>query len=678
MAQMPRVDVKFDSFPLKGGLDLHTPTLSLKPGFARTAQNWECSISGGYSRIPGYERYDGRTSPSSATYTALVLSTSSGLTVGDGVNGQTSGATATVAYIDGTTVALTKVTGTFVVSENFRKNPATVIGTVSTVSPLITDQVTIATYTNAAASIYRSDIGTVGGAACSGGVLGVFLLNGTVYAWRNNAAASAATLWKATTGGWTQVTFGYELSYTAGVGTAPADGATITKGAVSAVVRRTVITSGGSTFAGSSGKFIIDAPTGGNFSAGAFTAGVSATCSGAQTAISFAQSGRHEVVIGNAGLGVRAYGADGANRAYEFDGTTMVPISTGFSPDTPTHVAVHKKYLFLSMAASVEKSAAGYPYDWSGFTGAAEFAVSETVTGFLIMPGSSGTAALAILSTNVVNILYGTSASDWNLIELGHLGVGSVAYAAKALNQSFIYSALGVVALEAVQAYGNFIGNSLTLNLRSFVQARRTAVTDALINREKSQYRVFYNDGYGLFCTIVNGTMLGAMPVVYPNPVSCACNGPAVNGSEVSYFGSTNGMVYRMDIGTSFDGAAIDYSLTLNFASQGSDRIRKRYRKAVFEVQGTSYVQFSAGYSLAYGVESIASTTQSTTTTGVYWDQFTWDQFTWDGRAVAPNYLSLEGSAENISLLIEGSSALWSSFTVNSVTLHYTPRRIIR
>jgi hypothetical protein len=678
MQKLPRVDVKFDSFPLKGGLDLHTPTLELKPGYARTAQNFECSVNGGYSRIPGYERYDGRVSPTAATYTALVLSTTAGLTVGDGVNGATSGATATVAYIDGTTVVLTKTTGTFSVAENFRKNPTTVIGTVTTVSPTITDQVTNATYTEAAADIYRADITAVGGASCSGSVLGVFVYNGTVYAWRNNAAATAATLWRASGSGWTQITFKYELRYTAGAGSAPAEGATITKGAVSAVVRRVVITSGGSTFAGSSGKIIIDAPTGGSFSAGAFTAGITATCSGAETAITFNPTGRHEVVIGNAGLGVRAYGADGANRSYEFDGTTVVPIDTGFSPDQPTHVSVHKKRLFLAMAASAETSAAGYPYDWSGFTGAAEFAVSQTVTGFLIMPGSSGTAALAILSTDVVNILYGTSSSDWNLVELGHLGVGSVAYAARALNQSYIYSALGVVSLEAVQAYGNFIGNSLTLNLRSFVQARRTSVTDSLINREKSQYRVFYSDGYGLFCTIVNGTFIGAMPVLFPNPVKCACNGAAVNGTEVSYFGSTNGMVYQMDIGTSFDGAAISYSLELNFDAQGSDRIRKRYRKAVFEVQGTSYVQFSAGYSLAYGVESIASTTAASATSGVYWDQFTWDHFTWDGRAIAPTFLSLEGSAENISVLIEGSTALWPTFTINSITLHYTPRRIIR
>jgi hypothetical protein len=38
----------------------------------------------------------------------------------------------------------------------------------------------------------------------------------------------------------------------------------------------------------------------------------------------------------------------------------------------------------------------------------------------------------------------------------------------------------------------------------------------------------------------------------------------------------------------------------------------------------------------------------------------------------------LEGSAENISVRIEGNSACGATFTINSVTLHYTPRRIIR
>ena len=45
--------VKYDLIRMNGGLDLVTPTLSLPPGVARDALNFEASITGGYTRIAG-------------------------------------------------------------------------------------------------------------------------------------------------------------------------------------------------------------------------------------------------------------------------------------------------------------------------------------------------------------------------------------------------------------------------------------------------------------------------------------------------------------------------------------------------------------------------------------------------------------------------------------------------
>ena len=56
-----------------GGLDLTTPSLALQPGALRDSLNFECSQAGGYARIAGYERYDGQTSPSGATYTTAAF-----------------------------------------------------------------------------------------------------------------------------------------------------------------------------------------------------------------------------------------------------------------------------------------------------------------------------------------------------------------------------------------------------------------------------------------------------------------------------------------------------------------------------------------------------------------------------------------------------------------------------
>jgi len=79
--------VQYDLIRLGGGLDQVTPTLSLKPGIARRATNFECSITGGYSRIAGYERFDGHESPSDAIYSILVCTLSATVTVGVTVTG---------------------------------------------------------------------------------------------------------------------------------------------------------------------------------------------------------------------------------------------------------------------------------------------------------------------------------------------------------------------------------------------------------------------------------------------------------------------------------------------------------------------------------------------------------------------------------------------------------------
>jgi hypothetical protein len=49
--------------PFPGGLDLTTPDLRLQPGALRDCLNYECGQFGGYTRIQGYERFDGHASP---------------------------------------------------------------------------------------------------------------------------------------------------------------------------------------------------------------------------------------------------------------------------------------------------------------------------------------------------------------------------------------------------------------------------------------------------------------------------------------------------------------------------------------------------------------------------------------------------------------------------------------
>src|SRR5258708_8273506 len=57
--------------PFPGGLDLTTPALRLPPGALRDCLNFEVAEFGGYRRVDGYERVDGRAAPSAASYTII-------------------------------------------------------------------------------------------------------------------------------------------------------------------------------------------------------------------------------------------------------------------------------------------------------------------------------------------------------------------------------------------------------------------------------------------------------------------------------------------------------------------------------------------------------------------------------------------------------------------------------
>jgi hypothetical protein len=680
MDQLPQV--RYDQIRMVGGLDQITPTLSLSPGVVRRAANFECSLNGGYTRIAGYERFDGRPNPSDARYNVLTCTLTGTVAVGDTVTGYTSAATGKVIAVDGGNIVITRETGTFVFGEGLMVSMANV-GTINAIAGTVADGLLDATYKSLAAADYRASIAAVPG---SGSVRGVLFYDGNVYAWRNNAGGTAAVMHKSSGSGWTAVTFGKELSFTGGTGEI-FDGQTVT-GATSGatgVVSRVVLQSGTWGAGTAAGRLILSSTT------GTFTAaenlrvgGVNkAIGSGAASQITLSPSGRFQGVVANFGGGQsnkRMYVCDGVNRAFEFDGTVMVPIATTMSPDVPTRIAVHKQHLFLAFGHSLQFSGVSEPYQWDPVVGAGEIAMNDIITQLLPLPGDQSSGALAVYTRTDTSVLYGTSSEDFALSTF-NVGTGGLSFTGQNLDQSYILSERGVMGLGTTLNFGNFSNASLTMNLRPFIQVRRNLASASTVNREKGQYRVFFSDGYGLYLTIANGKYVGAMPVQFPNPVLCTSEGQSVDGAESSFFGSSNGFVYRLDAGTSFDGAVIPANLSLVYNSTKSPRILKRYRKASVEMTGDSFAEFSFGYDLGYRTQFLdqpGDSVHENDLRSAYWDSMTWDNFVFDGSDISPSEVEVTGTAENMGIRISSVSELLQPFTVNSIIVHYTLRRGLR
>jgi len=684
MITLPRV--LYEAFEMKGGWDQITPTLSLPPGVVKDCKNYECAPSGGYARVGGYERFDGRTKPSAASYVVVQVASFTNTPALELVVTQAvSGASGTIVALGADYMVVTLVTGSFDATNTLSVPGPIAVGTATTTTVTIS-AVLNAQYLNVAADVYRALIAAPTGSGAIRGVVAMTFADvDYVYAFRDNAGATACNMWKATTSGWSQITFKNEISFTAGGTATPADGATLTQGANTAIVRR-VMTQSGAWTGTAAGRFIVDTPAPGDFAAGAatLTGGAAVTLSGAQTAITLLAGGKFEFAEGNFSgqlATLRLYGCDGVNRMFEYDGTTFAPIATGLTTDTPKHLAVHKNYLFCSSLSSIFYPGVGTPYKWLAVDGGGEIATGDTVTGLLTQPGEQTTGALAVYGRSRTSMLYGVSPGTWNFTTF-NTSSGAFSYTTKNLAQSYALDDVGVMSLATSLNFGNFEQATLTNGIKTFINETRARAACSLIHRGKSQYRIYFSTGDALYLTIVNGKMLGVMRQFFPTAANCAWTSLTSTGVENSYFGGADGQVYQLDIGSSFDGADVDAFVTLNWNGIRSPRIRKRFRHASLEMQGNQYAAIQFGYALGYGAATITQPTavaySSSFSGAPAWDAFTWDSFTWDGQTISPTEVDVTGTAENIQITISSTTDYIMPYTLNSLTLHYTPRRGLR
>ena len=208
-------NVSTDFYPLGGGLDLVTPAIAVSPGKILDSQNYEPAIGGGYSRISGFERYDGQASPTSKSYWLISINLTGTIVVGNTVTGLTSAATGVVVGLVTGQLVLARVSGTFNASEALQVAAVTQATSTSLAVADSANTPTLhADYKLLAANDWRTLIGAITG---SGRIRGVWVYNDVVYAFRDNAGGTAKNMWKATSSGWVQVSLGKEIQFTGAV-----------------------------------------------------------------------------------------------------------------------------------------------------------------------------------------------------------------------------------------------------------------------------------------------------------------------------------------------------------------------------------------------------------------------------------------------------------------------------
>lgn len=674
-------DVRTAYIKFFGGLDIVTPALSIAPGSALDAMNYEPGLMGGYKRIDGFERVDGRTAPSIATYLYLE-GLIAGATIANGatVTGATSGATGVAILTDAVlhAVCVTKTSGTFQAGENITVGGA-VVGALSTAPAqrgyrtAQSDAVALA----AAADLYRADIGPVPG---SGPIRGVWMYQGVLYAWRNNAGGTACAMYKATTGGWVLIAFGEEVAFT-NANVNVKDGIVLTQGAVTATITRVVLQTGTLASGTNTGRLILTTRAGGSFAAGAATTAGSGTLTlgGASTAITLLPGGRFECVNTNfsgSTATYRMYGCDGVNRAFEFDGTTFAPISTGMAIDAPKFITEHKKKLFLAFKGSVQYSGDGTPYQWTVLSGANELGMGDDVTGLAVQAGDT----LAIFTRSTSYQLNGSTNNTFQLLPISK-EIGALPYTVQVVGKTLGLDDRGIISTDRTQAYGNFVQSTLSAKAQPVMDLMRTKAIGSIVYRARGQYRIYGSDGSGVIAGFNEQGLIGITQLQYPVNPTCFASCEDSTGKDVVFFGADNGYVYQADRGSSFDGAAIEAYLRMPSNTLGSPRMRKRFRKAVMSMSAAAYASIRFQPEFSDGDPDVSThrlQTGEVIGSGGYWDISNWDQFFYDAGLVSSPAFSIEGTGLNMALLFYSSSAIDLGHILQGMQIHFSLRKLQR
>lgn len=680
---MPNVSVEY--VKLSGGLDMTSPALGISPGKVTALQNYEANDTGGLRRVGGYERFDGRTAPSEAVYYCAEYTGT--VAVGNTVTGAVSGATGYVVATSDGKMILTKVTGTFDETDEDFSVGGLVVG--AFVGLPVEDGCETsyehAVAKNAAADVYRADITSPGSGVSTGPTRGGGKLGGVVYVFRDNAAGTACDIWKSTAAGWVKVTLFHEISFTAGTGMI-IDGNTVTQlvSGATALVKRVVLESG-AWGADAAGRLIITTITG-TFDAThdlQVAAATQATASSLATAITILPGGKVETVNYNFGSEVtteRMWGADGKNRAFEFDGTTYVPIGTAFTTDTPLHIKAHQGHLWLSFIGSIGHSGLNRPYEWTAFVGADEIGIGYENTGFCELPGD----AIGIVSEKNIFQITGHSTTDFQ-IERVSPSSGGLAYTVREfMGGAIMFGLQGVVKVESSDSYGNFSQATVSRAIQPLIDAMESVVVASSVHGAKNQYRIYGSNGTGICMTSgFEKTGLDWSQVFYPTQFEYPINvfNTIQCDDDTVYICDDVGMVYQVDKGSSFDGAEIEAYFRTAFNHSKSPTTIKSYRRAVMEVTPEAYTSLRIHPEFSYGDPRISQHLVQTITMqglGGYWDIATWGEFFYDSRVVSAPSIPIRQDGTNMGVIVYTKSDIDLGHKIDGLIIHYIPRRIKR
>jgi len=350
--------------------------------------------------------------------------------------------------------------------------------------------------------------------------------------------------------------------------------------------------------------------------------------------------------------------------------------------DRPNHIAEFANHLWLTYpGGSMFFSGVGEPMEYRAVGGAGEIGVGEELTGLL--PNAS--TSLIVFCRSSIKFITGTSATNFVLEDISG-SAGAFPDTVQTVETPVYLDDGGIRSLSTTQAFGDWKLGAISYLVSPLLQALLNSGTtpiDSVTVRQRSQYRMFWADGTGL-AVYFGRKRPEVMPFKLKFSPSCVVAGETdvLTGKERIFAGSADGFVYEMESGNSFDGASAPAFVTIAWHHVSQPQVEKRFFMSGIEVDAPDCFHSCVRFQVEYNRPSQAQGQPA----GFFADQGTQQQleigdyadFDWTKSAMGQIKADLAGLGTNIAVTLQTDTIDEAPHSLTAMTINFSPRKVKR
>jgi hypothetical protein len=369
---------------------------------------------------------------------------------------------------------------------------------------------------------------------------------------------------------------------------------------------------------------------------------------------------------------------DGVSTPFLFDGSTITPIDSAELPGDkyPLISGAFNNRLFLGYENSLIFSDVGDPTNYSAITGGAgELFLGANLTDIKEAPGN---VLVLLCGTEFIKILKEVNFESnlWAFkVETFTKDTGGYAKTAQTfLGDVYFMGEAGLTSLSATNTYGDFSQNQVTGRVGKTFKNLKPYITCTLVNPLANQLRVYFSNGRGVYLTFDKEKVVrSATMVSYWKAVHQASVAFNQAGVPTIYFASSDGYVYKMDSGTSFDGLAIDTQLQTSHYAYGSPRHWKRFLRLAFMTTADRGLTFGVRQIFSHSDQQLpkgGSLSVNTLSASGFYGSDQYGFFTY-GKSSGKGEVYLRGHGDTMALEIRTSSKYKKPHIIQNLIVDY-------